>query len=248
MNRTTLLRLTLIGLAAPLALGLAGCKKEGEGASSSGPVAAAQPPAGKQWKDVVATTPEGGYLMGNPQAGVKVIEYGSLSCPHCAQFAQEGFGPLAEKYISTGKVSLEFRSFAIHPQDVPLTILAACAGTDAFFPMTEEIYRNFDAVTERTMKGAAEAEKLSALPDNQRMVALADALGFTEFFASRGLPKDQAKACLADFPKAQQIARNSQAYGEKGIDSTPTLLVNGEKVSGATWADLEKALIAAGAG
>lgn len=248
MTRKLLTRLAAAALVAPLTLGLAACKKDapGESAAPSGPVAAVAPPAGKAWKDVVAANAEGGYVMGNPNAPVKLIEYGSLSCPHCAKLAQEGFPTLVDSYVASGKVSLEFRSFAIHPQDVPLTMLAQCGGTETFFPLAEELYKNFDAVTEATMKGADAANKLGNLPDNQRFVALSQALGFTDFFAARGLAKDQQKACLADFAKASQVAKFSENYSAQGIDSTPTLLVNGRKVEGATWAELDAALKAAG--
>lgn len=249
MTRTATFRLTAAALLAPLALGLAGCKKDaaGEGAAApSGPVTAVAPPAGKAWKDMVTANAEGGYVMGNPAAPVKLIEYGSLSCPHCAKLAQEGYPTLVDSYVASGKVSLEFRSFAIHPQDVPLTVLAQCGGTETFFPLVEELYKNFDAVTEATMKGADAANKLGTLPDNQRFIALSQALGFTDFFAARGLAKDQQNACLADIGKATQIAKFSETYSGQGIDSTPTLLVNGTKVNGATWAELDAALKAAG--
>jgi protein-disulfide isomerase len=246
MTRTAPTRLLAFAALAPLALGLAACNKEaGSDAAASGPVTAVAAPAGKQWQDVVVATPEGGYLMGNANAPVKLVEYGSLSCPHCAKLAQEGFPELI-KLVGTGKMSLEFRSFAIHPQDVPLTVLASCGGAETFFPLTEELYKNFDAVTESTMKGADQANKLGSLPDNQRFVALADALGFTDFFAARGLSKDQQKVCLGDFSKATEVAKHSESYGQQGIDSTPTLLINGQKVEGSTWADLKAALAKAG--
>ena len=141
--QTTRLLLTIA--VAPLALGLAACKADpaADAATAEGPkgepVAAMVPPAGKAWADVVAATPDGGMRMGNPAAPIKLIEYGSLTCPHCAKLSQEGFGPLVKNYVSTGKVSFEFRSFAIHPQDVPLTVLVRCAPTEAFFPLVEQI-------------------------------------------------------------------------------------------------------------
>lgn len=239
-------RLVMALALAPLALGLAACKNEGTGAATAAAVSAVAPPAGKAWTDVVAVTPEGGHVLGNPQAPVKVIEYGSLSCPHCAKLAQEGFPTLVGKYVTSGKVSVEFRSFAIHPQDVPLTMLAQCAGPEMFFPLVEDLYKNFDAVTEGTMKGADAANAALNLPDNQRFIALSDALGLTTFFAARGISADQAKTCLSKPEDAAKIARHSESYSAQGIDSTPTLLVNGTKIEGGTWADLDAALKNAG--
>ena len=248
MARTALFRLTATAMLLPLALGISACKKDaaGEVAAPAGPVSATPPPAGKAWTDVVSATPEGGYVMGNPNAPVKVVEYGSLSCPHCAKLAQEGFPTLVGNYVTSGKVSLEFRSFAIHPQDVPLTMLAECAGPETFFPLVEDLYKNFDAVTESTMKGADQANKMSGLPADQRFVALADALGFTDFFAARGVSKDQSKICLGNVANATKIAKNAENYGNEGIDSTPTILVNGTKVEGGEWSALSAALQRAG--
>ena len=249
MDRTALLRLTAITALAPLVLALSACNKDAAGTAATaaaGPVAAVPPPAGKAWTDVVTVTPDGGYLMGNPQAPVKVLEYGSLSCPHCAHFAEEGYPTLVNSYVVSGKVSLEFRSFAIHPQDIPLTMLAQCGGTATFFPLLGEVYKNFDAIAERTMQGADAAKNVGTLPDNQRFVALGDVLGFTEFFAARGISKDQAHACLADINKATELAKQSESYGTQGIESTPTLMVNGSKITGGTWADLNTALQLAG--
>lgn len=253
----TRLPLSLL-IAAPLALGLAACgdKADTAGSAPQGAVVAAVPaPAGKAWSDVVSATPDGGMLMGNPNAPIKLVEYGSLSCPHCARFAQEGFPPLKDKYINSGRVNLEFRSFAIHPQDVPLTVLAKCAGPDTFFPLIEQLYVNFDAVEQRTMQGAPALQQQANLPAAQRMVAMADTLGFTEFFAARGISTDQSHACLADGAKAQEVADQGNKWTTEGISSTPTFVLNGTKLASAGWAadklrndpGVEAALQAAGA-
>ena len=81
---TISMRKTALIAALPLVLGLAACNKSDEG-KAAGPVAAVAPPAGKAWVDVIAKTADGaGVVMGNPNAAVKIVEYGSLSCPHCA--------------------------------------------------------------------------------------------------------------------------------------------------------------------
>lgn len=239
-------------LPALAALVLAGCNKADSGSSAAAPangepVAAVAPPAGKAWADVLAASPEGGVVMGNPKAPIKLVEYGSLSCPHCAKLAQDGAAALTEKYVNTGKVSWEFRSFAIHPQDVPLTVLARCGGNETFFPLVEQVYANFDALSESTQKGAAKLGNMASVPPAERFTTMADALGFTDFFAARGISRDQAKACLTNAAAAEKVAAESDAASKAGIDSTPTLLINGGKVSGNTWAELEPALQKAGA-
>ena len=238
------------------ALALAGCKKSGDtdAGASAGPAptsAAALPkvpaPAGKAWSDVVDVTPDGGYRMGNPDAPIKLIEYGSLSCPHCAHLAEEGFNPLVNEFVGSGRVSYEYRSFAIHSVDVPLTMLAQCADKGAFFALVDQLYANQPALLDRAQKGEAEANAASKLPDNQRFVAISQAMGFTDFFAQRGVPKPQAEKCLSEIKTATDVATRAQNWGNKGIDSTPTLFINNRKIEGATWPEVKLALQNAGA-
>jgi protein-disulfide isomerase len=233
------------------AVALGGCKKDdaaGGAPASGAPVAAVAPPAGKAWADVVSPTPEGGMRMGNPAAPIKLVEYGSLSCPHCAKFAADAMGPLVAKYVSTGKVSYEYRSFVIHPiLDVPLTMLVRCADPSAFFGLVEQLYANQPALVDQAQKGEAQMQAASALPPGKRFVAISDGLGFTEFFAARGLSTDQAHTCLATTAGAEKVARETQAASDAGIDSTPTLLINGSKTSVNTWQQIELLLQAAGA-
>ena len=101
---------------APLALGLAGCKKDAA-ADGGAPSAAATPlptvaaPAGKTWADTVVATPEGGFRIGNPDAAIKIVEYGSLTCSHCAEFSEKGSATIRDQWVSSGRVSYEFRHF-----------------------------------------------------------------------------------------------------------------------------------------
>ncbi|WP_295639963.1 thioredoxin domain-containing protein [Novosphingobium sp.] len=241
-------------LAAIPALALAGCNKSGDTGAGAGPVptsAAALPKvtaaAGKAWSDVVEVTPDGGYRMGNPDAPIKLVEYGSLSCPHCAHLAEEGFNPLVNDYVGSGRVSYEYRSFAIHAVDVPLTMLAQCADKGAFFALVDQLYANQPALLDRAQKGEAAANAAAKLPDNQRFIAISDAMGFTDFFAQRGVPKPQAEKCLAENKTATEIATRAQTWGNKGVDSTPTLFINNRKIEGATWAEVKTALQNAGA-
>jgi protein-disulfide isomerase len=244
---------------APLALvavlALAACNSK-EGAGGTGevaegkPVAAVAAPAGQAWSDVIAETADGGMRMGNPDAPIKLVEYGSLSCPHCAKFSQDSDEALKAKYVDTGKVSYEYRSFAIHPQDVPLTVMVRCAPKEAFFGLVEQIYANFEAMNAPLQDQAtlARAQAAMDLAPDKRWPAFADALGFTEFFAQRGVSTDQSHACLADVAKAKQVADWAQLYGDKnGVTGTPTLEINGNRIEGNTWAVVEPLLQRAGA-
>ena len=244
--------LSLALAAIPLALSLGACSKSADPAATTPvtaqPLAKIAPPAGKAWSDVVVGTPEGGYLMGNPAAPIKLLEYGSLSCPHCKKFSDEGFSKLRSDYIASGRVNYEYRSFAIHSIDVPMTMLINCAPKESAFTLIEQIYQNQDAIMTKAQAGEAQIAAAYKLPDNQRFFAIAQSLGLIEFFAERGISVDQAKSCLANVDAATAIAAHTDAYTKDGIDSTPTMLVNGaNKIAGGTFAQVEPVLQSAGA-
>ncbi|MBO0749750.1 MAG: thioredoxin domain-containing protein [Porphyrobacter sp.] len=250
----TLLRsLAFTALAAPLALALGACGSKDNGttgaAPTGGPVAPVAAPAGKMWTDVVSATPEGGMRMGNPNAPIKVVEYGALSCPHCARLANEGMKTIEDKYVNSGRVSYEFRSYIIHGAiDVMLTQMVRCADPSAFFPLVEQLYATQDQWIAQAEKANAAAQAAQSLPPAQRMAAMADAYGLTDWFAARGVSKDQSHACLANTDDATKIAAQTQKwYNDEGINQTPTIYINGNKTDIAEWKALEPALQNAGA-
>ena len=246
-GRRTVSRFVTMALAMPLALGLLACHKA-DGADASGDtVARVAAPAGKSWSDVVAPTAEGGMQMGNPKAPIKLVEYGSLSCPHCAHLANEGMATLIGTYVNSGRVSYEYRSFAIHGIDIPLTVLVRCANQSAFFGLVEQLYANQEPLLKRAMAGQAQAQVAAQLPPAQRMIAVADAYGLPAFFSARGLPVAKAHACLANVAAATTVAKQAETWGNAGIDSTPTLIINGVRSPALAWPELEAALKAAGA-
>jgi protein-disulfide isomerase len=246
----SIVRRLAIASALPLALTIAACGGSGDSTTlpKAEAIAPIPPPAGKVWSDVVAATPEGGMRMGNPNAPIKLIEYGSLTCPHCARFAQEGLPTLRDKYVNSGRVSYEFRSFLIHGViDLPLTVMVRCASPDAFFGIVEQIYSDQENLLNRAGQAGAQAEAAQNLPPNQRYVALGDAFGLTEWFAARGVSVDQSHACLADTAALEKAASETKTASDNGINSTPTLIVNGNVTGFASWKELEPALQNAGA-
>ncbi len=245
--------LLLAFAAVPLALGLASCKKDDKAgeAPSGAQVAKIAPPAGQKWEDTITETAAGGMMMGNPAAPIKLIEYGSLSCPHCARFAGEAMTPIKTEFVSSGRVSYEYRSFFIHPQDLPATMLARCAPKENFFPLVEAIYANFDNFSKvyEDPKFQAAYEASNKLPPAQRIAAQADAFGFTSFFASHGMSVDQIHACLANTDFAMKISNNFKTFADSGVNQTPTLVINGFQIPSeeSEWPKIADALRAAGA-
>ncbi|WP_232491595.1 thioredoxin domain-containing protein [Novosphingobium kaempferiae] len=252
MTRTRFRSITLGLLVAPLALGLAACGKKDE--TTAGPTAgAALPkvaaPAGKAWADTIVKTPEGGYRIGNPEAPIKLIEYGALSCSHCAEFAKESFESLRDDYVASGRVSYELRYFMLNALDVPASLLATCGSTEAVIPLSEQFWAWQPNMFEKLQ--AADKSQLAAidaLPKDKQLPAFAEVAGMTEFFASRGIARDQAAACLADTAKARALADQTQKGTEQfNITGTPTFLINGNNVGSMGWKELEPKLKEAGA-
>jgi protein-disulfide isomerase len=229
------------------ALALAGCSKKADEGSSqpSGPVAAVAPPAGKSWTEVAAMTPEGGVRIGNPDAPVKFVEYASLTCPHCRDFTAEAAEPLQQKYISTGKVSWEYRPFILNSLDVAAFLLARCRGAEPFFKLAEQAYAQQNDWVGKFMALTPEQQaQMQASDPSQLFKKIAAASGLDSFFRVRGLPAAQADKCLADQAAAQALADNTnKANTEQNVTGTPTFFFNGTKADDLhTWSDVDKRL------
>ncbi|WP_375426963.1 DsbA family protein [uncultured Sphingomonas sp.] len=244
--------MTRFALALPL-LALASCSGEsGTAATGNATTLAATPaPAGRNWTETVTRTPEGGYRMGNPDAPVKLVEYGARTCPTCGAFSREAAEPLAKNYVASGKVSFEFRDFLVHgAPDLAAALLGQCGGTATFFPLLDQMYAAQPATLDRLQQGGAALEqRLQALPPRGQIAALGDAMGLVDFVKQRGIPEAKARACLADTAAQDALTKASgDAQASGAVTGTPTFLLNGAPIPGAVaWPQVEQALKAAGA-
>lgn len=244
------LRLALVSLG----LALAGCGDGGGNSSApAAPVAAATPPAGQSWTETVAVTPEGGFRMGNPDAPIKLVEYGARTCPTCGAFSRESATPLEQNYVASGKVSFEFRDFLVHgAQDLSAALLGQCGGPQPFFPILDQMFASQDQWLNRLFETARSdpgfEQRLQAQPPAQQMVTLAETMGLIDFVKQRGIPEARARACLADTAKMDQLAKQTQEATSSGqVTGTPTFYLNGEKIDAVSWTQVEQALKRAGA-
>src|SRR5687768_7876747 len=128
-----------------VALILSGCGEDDGGnlaaaaVNSNAPLKQIPAPNNGDWSQTVTQTQEGGYLMGNPDAPVKLIEYASLTCPHCKSFAEEATASLRDTYVRSGQVSWEFRNFLLGAPDVALSMLSRCQPPAAFFRTIDQV-------------------------------------------------------------------------------------------------------------
>lgn len=241
-----------ITVAALALLAVAGCGKKNDGAAASStpsaPVAAVPAPAGQDWTETVSETPDGGFLMGNPNAPVKLIEYGSLSCSHCAAFSAEGAPVLKERYVKTGKLSFEFRNFVRDPYDLTAALLSRCGGPGPYFKLIEQLFADQPNWLQRFVNLSPDDQKrIGALPPQLQFAEIAKIGMLDQFVQQRGIGPDKAAACLAD--KAMQdklVKMNQVATQQYNLEGTPTFVLNGTVVPDtAAWSQLEPKLRAA---
>ncbi len=252
MTRFRPLRAAALALALiPVALGLSACgKKDDAAAVADTALPKVAPPAGKQWSDVITATADGGYRMGNPDAPLKLVEYGALSCSHCAAFSAEGFPHLRDQYVNSGRVSYELRFFLLNPLDVPAVLLATCANTpETLIPMAEQFWA-WQPTMFTNLKAAGNdvMQRVQALPANQRPAMLARVTGMNDFFAQRGIATEQGSTCLGDIGHATALANaTDKATKEFNVTGTPAFILNGRNEDVASWDGLEPLLQKAGA-
>ena len=201
--------------------------------------------AQRDWTQNVARTPEGGFRMGNPNAQVKVIEYLSLACPHCASFSAESGPSLHRDYVRSGRVSIEYRNIIINAPDVAATVLTRCAAPRAYFDMSHELLRTqaqwlgrVQALTEaqRTqLRGAS-----SPMVMVQRLVPM---IGLDQVAARHGLTPAAQRTCMASQANFDQIeAMVTAARSQFNVTGTPTFVINGRVANTNVWAGIEPLL------
>jgi protein-disulfide isomerase len=235
------------------AVALAACNKKAPSgapaAETTVTITQAAPPPGGTWADVVNATSDG-FLMGNPNAKVKLVEIGSLSCPHCKKFDEEGVPALIDNYVKTGNVSWEFRPYVIHgPVDMASNLVVTCNGLKTFFPLVRAMYKDQQLWMSRLE--ATPQDKLAEiqnLPPNQVFVAMANLLGLQEWAAARGVPVAKSNQCLADQKMIDHQVQVTSNVGDQFPEfaGTPAFVLNGTLLKDtASWDKLEPQLKAA---
>jgi len=150
-------------------------------------------------------------ILGSAKAPVTIIEYASMTCPHCAHFSETTFPELRKRYIDTGKVRFIFREFPLDALAAAGFMLARCAGKDKFMPIVETLF-------------AKQADWIVKEPV-PALQGIAKQFGFTE---------DSFKECLANQKLLDGIqAVRDHAVEKLGVNSTPTFFINGKKMVGA---------------
>jgi protein-disulfide isomerase len=160
---------------------------------------------------VLAPGPLDDKAIGEENAPVTVVEYMSMTCPHCRQFHEETYPALKEKYIDTGKVRFVLREFPLDPRAAAAIMLARCAPNDQFFPMVDVLFKR------QTVWATAQDARTELLN-------IAKLAGFTQ---------ESFEACLTNQQLLDDVNSVRTTAGEDfGVDATPTFFIDGKRYSG----------------
>lgn len=202
----------------------------------------------RDWSKVANRTAEGAFVQGNPDAKVKLIEYLSMTCPHCAKFEGEAIAPLTAKYIRTGLVSYEVRHALRDGYDFAASILARCDGPQAFFAAAPVVFAQQEAWMARAATWAqSPAAPKEQLPPDRLLPLVAAGAGLDTIFVGRGFSLQRVRACLVNTAEQEVIvAQANEAWKRPNFPGTPAFLINGTLAQGVvTWPDLDRAIAAA---
>jgi protein-disulfide isomerase len=154
--------------------------------------------------------PDGDIVLGSEKAPVTIVEYASMTCPHCAHFSTTTFPELEKRYIDTGKVRFIFREFPLDPLAAAGFMLARCAGKDKFMPVVETLF--------------AKQQEWMVQKPIPPLMSIAKQFGFSE---------QSFNQCLANQKVLDDVQAVRDRAAEKlGVNSTPTFFINGKKFTG----------------
>src|SRR6516164_9281168 len=155
-------------------------------------------------------------ILGNPEAPITIVEYASMTCPHCAHFQDDVLPEIRKKWIDTGKAKLVLRDFPLDEPALRAAMIARCAPADRYYAFAD----TFFAAQEKWVKAADYREALARLAK----------LG--------GMGKEEFDTCLKNTELENKIVEGRlKATQELEVNSTPTFFVNGSKLAGAPTAE-----------
>jgi protein-disulfide isomerase len=155
------------------------------------------------------------HVMGDPKAPITMIEYASLTCPHCAHFNTTELPQIEEKWVKTGKVKLIYRDFPLDQTATQAAQLAECAGKDKYFAVIDMMFSGQGV-------WATAKDPIAELAKSLRIAGMGEA---------------EVKACLANDAVATGVINDYRGGETLGVNSTPTIFINGEQFKGARSLD-----------
>jgi len=207
-------------------------------------IGAGKPTPKVNWNAAVVARPDGTHLVGNPAAKVKVVEYVSYTCSHCAAFEKEGSGEIAMGLVKPGSGSVEYRPFLRNVIDVAAALMVNCGSPGKFQQNHAVVLRTQDKWLKAP--SPAQEQRWSYGPFANRMRAIAGDLNLYALFEARGYSRVQLDRCLANEAMGDAMARDTKAaINTIGVIGTPSFVINGELQQVYDWASLRPILMQA---
>lgn len=164
------------------------------------------------------------FSLGAPDAKVKITEYASFTCPHCAHFHETNMAKLKAEYIDTGKVQFTYREVYFDRYGLWAAMIARCGGEMKYFGISDIL---FD-----TQKDWAASDDPKVVVENLKKIG-----------RTAGLDDAQMDACLKDKATAEAlVAMYQKNFAADGVEGTPTLFINGTKFGNLPWDELKAAI------
>jgi len=232
--RTRLPRRAAIGALAVAALALTGATPPAK-------------PAAPRWSATVSANDIGAFVVGNPKAKVRLIEYFSYTCSHCADFARLSAVPLKSLYIDKGLVVFEYRNLVRDPVDMTAALLARCGGAKAFAGNHQAIFGAQKTWLTKVQK-APEAQIKSWYQGGlgERAKKIATYTGLDALMRTRGYTQAQLDTCMDDaIAQTELEGMTNLAFNADGVRGTPTFFINGREAGTNQWPALKTPLDAA---
>jgi len=181
-------------------------------------------------------------MLGNPAAPLRLIEYVSYTCPHCANFEVQSEAQLKIGMVAPGKGAIEVRNFVRDPIDMTVALLTNCVPANRFFPLHTAFMRSQTTwMVPATTSSEAQRQRWTTGPFAARTRAIASDFKFYEFMAARGMTRTAVDQCLANEALAKKLAaQTDQAVDNYFVTGTPSFMVDGALLAGThDWASLK---------
>ena len=192
---------------------------------------------------LIVATPKGSHVVGKTAAPVKLVEYISYTCPHCAHFDKEAGDTITLLLVRTGKVSVEYRPFLRNIIDVAATLLVNCGAPSRFPANHSAVLRNQEKWMVQPSEGQIQRwNGMTDLP--ARIRAVAHDMGLYAMFETRGYSRPVLDRCLTNQKLVDTIAEENQA-ASKVVNGTPSFFIDGKLQDANDWAALRPLLEAA---
>lgn len=230
MKTSFLLKKSLLVLPILAALALSACGEEEESKQTSNATQQSQSVQKAEIKDngtIDLSTKVAGYeerVIGDPNAPVTIVEYASFTCPHCANFHTQTLPQIKKDYVDTGKVKFIFRDFPFEQVGATAALLSRCVDPSRYYGFSDLIMR-------QQANWTAQVNPIAGLTKMAKLAGMSDAM---------------IEECMNNEKLLDQIvAVRKEAMDKYGFNSTPSFLVNNEKVVGAESFETFKKLIEA---